>query len=238
MKKVRIIGAALVAALWLGLAAFAWVKPADDVSSAERRPLEQFPTVSVETLLKGSFMADFEDYTLDQFPLRDAFRSVKAVFQKYALGQKDNNGIYVTDGYAAKIEFPYDAAAIAHAVSRFQYVYDTYLEGSQVYMTVVPDKGYYLAADKGYPSMDYEALFADMQAGMPWADYVDLTGLLSLDDYYRTDTHWRQENLLPVAQAMAQVMGVTVGDFTERMLEEPFYGVYYGQAALPMDPDV
>ena len=53
MKKVRIIGAALVAALWLGLAVFAWVKPADTVSSAERRPLEQFPTFSVENLLKS-----------------------------------------------------------------------------------------------------------------------------------------------------------------------------------------
>ena len=61
MKKIRIIGAALVAALWLGLAAWAWCKPADAVSNTERRPLDQFPTLSLETLWKGRFMGDFED---------------------------------------------------------------------------------------------------------------------------------------------------------------------------------
>ena len=237
MKKMRIIGAALVAALWLGLTAFAWFKPADDVSSAERRPLEQFPTLSVETLLNGSFMGDFEDYTLDQFPIRDSFRSVKALFQKYVMGQKDNNGIYVSDGYAAQIEAPYDPAAIAHAVNRFQYVYDTYLAESDVYAVVVPDKGYYLAEANGYPVMDYDQLYADMEAGMPWATHIDLRDVLSLKDYYRTDTHWRQENLLPAARKIAQTMGIAVGDFTQTVRQEPFYGVYYGQAALPMAAD-
>ena len=237
MKKIRIIGAALVAVLWLGLAAWAWCKPADAVSNTERRPLEQFPALSLETLWKGKFMGDFEDYTLDQFPFRDGFRSVKALFQKYVMGQKDNNGIYVADGYAAQIEAPYDAAAIAHALSRFQYIYDTYLSGSNVYMTVVPDKGYYLAEENGYPVMDYDALFADIRAGMPWATHIDLRDVLSLDDYYRTDTHWRQENLLPAAQAIGDAMGITVDSFTQTVQEEPFYGVYYGQAALPMEPD-
>jgi hypothetical protein len=63
---------------------------------------------------------------------------------------------------------------------------------------------------------------------------------LSPEDYYRTDTHWRQEQLLPVAQSLCQAMGVTAPraeDFTVRELEKPFHGVYYGQAALPMEPD-
>ena len=237
MKKIRIIGAAAVAVLWLCLALWAWFKPADDLSSAERRPLEQFPAVSLENILDAGFMADFEDYTLDQFPLRDGFRSVKALFQKYVLGQKDNNGIYVADGYTAQLEYPYDADSIAHAVNRFQYVYDNYLPDCDVYMTIVPDKGYYLAEENGYPAMDYEAMFEELQAGMPYAEYIDLTDCLSLEDYYRTDTHWRQENLLPAAEKIADAMDITVGYFTPVTREEPFYGVYYGQAALPMAPD-
>ncbi|MBQ7229443.1 MAG: hypothetical protein IJX04_00880 [Oscillospiraceae bacterium] len=132
MKKMRIIGAAAVVVLWLGLTLWAWFKPADAVSSAERRPLEQFPAVSVESILDTDFMVDFEDYTLDQFPLRDGFRSVKALFQKYVLGQKDNNGIYVAEGHAAQLEYPYEEASIAHAASRFHYVYDNYLTGCDV----------------------------------------------------------------------------------------------------------
>ena len=233
MKKMRII----VAALWLALAVFAWVRPADAISESERRPLTQFPELTVKTIFDGSFMGKFEDYTLDQFPLRDAFRSFKANIQLKLFGQKDNNGIYVVDGYAAQLEYPYDAASIDRAMSRFQYVYDNYLTDCNVFLTVVPDKGYYLAAENGYPAMDYEAMFADLQTGMPWAQFIDLTDTLNLDSYYRTDTHWRQEAILPAAEKIAGALGVTVGEFTEKNMDTPFYGVYCGQSALNLDPD-
>ena len=233
MKKMRII----VAALWLALAVFAWVRPADAVSESERRPLTQFPELTVKTIFDGSFMEKFEDYTLDQFPLRDAFRSFKANIQLKLFGQKDNNNIYVVDGYAAQLEYPYDVASIDRALARFQYVYDNYLQDCNVFLTVVPDKGYYLAEDNGYPAMDYEAMFSDLQTGMPWAEFIDLTDTLNLDSYYRTDTHWRQEAILPAAEKIADALGVTVGEFSEKNMDTPFYGVYCGQSALNLDPD-
>ena len=64
-----------VAAVWLGLAVWCWLRPGDAVSYTERRELAQFPSVSAESLMDGSFMEDFESYTLDQFPLRMAFGS-------------------------------------------------------------------------------------------------------------------------------------------------------------------
>ena len=233
MKKMRII----VAVLWLVLAVFAWVRPADAVSESERRPLTQFPELTVKTIFDGSFMGKFEDYTLDQFPLRDAFRSFKANIQLKLFGQKDNNNIYVVDGYAAQLEYPYDAASIHRALSRFQYVYDNYLTDCNVFLTVVPDKGYYLAEENGYPAMDYEAMFADLQSGMPWAEFIDLTDTLSLDSYYRTDTHWRQEAILPAADKIAYALGVTIGDFKAQHQNTEFYGVYCGQSALNLNPD-
>ena len=233
MKKMRII----VAALWLALAVFAWVRPADAISESERRPLNQFPELNAQTIFNGSFMEKFEDYTLDQFPLRDAFRTLKANIQLKLFGQKDNNNIYVADGYAAQLEYPYDAASIDRALSRFQYVYDNYLTGCNVFLTVVPDKGYYLAEENGYPAMDYEAMFADLQTDMPWTQFIDLTETLTLDSYSRTDTHWRQEAILPAAEKIAEALGVTVGEFTEKNLNTPFYGVYCGQSALNLKPD-
>ena len=233
MKKMRFA----VAILWLALAVFAWVRPAGDLSQSERRPLAQFPVLSLKTVFNGSFMGDFEDYTLDQFPLRDAFRSLKANIQTRIMGQKDNNNIYVAEGYAAQLEFPYDEASVARAVERFNYVYGQYLQDCNVFAAVVPDKGYYLAEANGYPAMDYEAMFADLQAGMPWAAFIDLTDTLGLGSYYRTDTHWRQEAILPAAEKIAGAMGVTVGDFTETAADVPFYGVYCGQSALDLEPD-
>ena len=69
---------------------------------------------------------------------------------------------------------------------------------------------------------------------------LDLTATLDAQDYYRTDTHWRQESLLETAQALCEALGVPspkAEDYTVTALERPFYGVYYGQAALPMEAD-
>ena len=72
---------------------------------------------------------------------------------------------------------------------------------------------------------------------MPWATHIDLTQLLTLEDFYKTDTHWRQENLVKVAEKIAEAMKTKVTPFekyTMELIEKPFYGVYYGHAALPL----
>lgn len=241
-KKIRIIGAAAVALVWLALAAFAWFGPKEDISDSERRKLAQFPELGIETVLSGKFMSDFEDYTLDQFPLRDSFRQLKARIHYDLLRQGDNNGIYIADGYAAKLEYPLNQVSVDKAVTKFNSIYENYLKDSEskVVLTVIPDKGYYLAEENGYPAMDYEALFETVRTGMPWAEFVDITELLDIGDYYRTDTHWRQEEILDVAQRLCEALGTSVpqeGEFARKEVERPFWGVYYGQAALPMESE-
>ena len=241
-KKIRAVGALALAAVWICLVAASWFGAPKEISLAERRPLEQMPEISADALLDGSFMEDFEDYSLDQFPLRDTFRTIKSLFHYYVLNQSDNNDIYIADGSAAQIQYPLNQGSIDHAVKRFAYVYEKYLKdsGANVYLALVPDKGYYLAEPNGYPAMDYEAMFTGFREGMPWAEFIDLTGALTAEDYYRTDTHWRHEALMEAAQALGNAMGVNTLPGTELVpvaAERPFYGVYYGQAALPMEPD-
>ncbi len=191
MKKEqwKIMGLALTGAVWLGLAVTAWFRPAADYSVTERRKLQQFPALTAEKLSDGSFMAEFDTYSLDQFPLRDTFRQLKARVQYDLLGQQDNNGIYRAQGHINKLEYPLDEASVAHALSVFQGIYDKYLQDCRVYAAVVPDKGYYLAQSGGYPAIDYEKVFQTVQNGMPYASYVNLSDLLSAEDYYFTDTH-------------------------------------------------
>lgn len=241
-KKIRIIGAVILVVLWAALTALAWFTPSKESSDSERRPLAQFPELTADTLLGGKFMAEFEDYTLDQFPGRDIFRQLKSLVHYNVLQQKDNNDIYIADGYAAKLDYPVNTDALNHALSRLNYVYETYLkpQDSKVYVSVIPDKGYYLASVNGYPTMDYPQLFDAVKTGLPFAKYVDITDCLSIADYYYTDTHWRQEALVPTAQKLSAAMGLNQPrqeDFTAVKVDRPFYGVYYGQAALPMEPE-
>ncbi len=168
MKKMRMISLAVVAGIWFALVLGAWFGPRQEMSESERRKLAQFPDVTLESILGGKFMTGFEDFTLDQFPLRDTFRQLKALFHYNVLQQGDNNGIYVVDGYAAKLEYPLKAGSVNHALEKFQKIYETYLGDSErIVMTVVPDKGYYLAEENGYLKMDYERLFSMVAEGMP-----------------------------------------------------------------------
>ena len=103
--------------LWASLTAAAWFSPTKDLSESERRPLAQTPEISAETLLSGKFMTEFEDFSLDQFPLRDAFRRIKSLFHFNVLNQRDNNDIYIADGFAVKQEYPIESR-IAVSCSR------------------------------------------------------------------------------------------------------------------------
>jgi len=240
MKNLRTVCMTTVVLLWAALTVCAWFGPAKDISEAERRLLAQKPVLSGEALLNGSFMEDFEGYALDQFPLRDSFRKLKSLFHFYGLNQSDNNDIYIAGGFAVKQEYPLNPDSVAHALERFHYLYEKYLKDSNIHMAIIPDKGYYLAKESGHLSMDYEKLFSAFESGLPWAKPIDLTESLAAEDYYRTDIHWRQERLFEAANAICEVMGVMPPDPKDYILtaiDRPFYGVYYGQAALPMEPE-
>ncbi len=235
--KICVISVGVLFAL---LVLAAWLWPNQAFSNSERRKLAQMPDFSLTSVMDGSFMKDFESYTQDQFPLRDGFRTLKAVTAYSVLQQLDNNDIYVENGYAAKLEYPLNEDSVNHAMDRFDYLYEQYLKDTDVkiYSAVVPDKSYYLADENGYLSMDYERLFEIVRERMSYSSYIDLTESLDITDYYRTDTHWRQECLTDSAQLLANAMGVSLsGEYESVTLQTPFYGVYYGQSALPLGAD-
>ena len=223
-----------------GFTIWSLLKPDNTESASERRKLAQFPTLSNESVLNGKFMTEFEDYTLDQFPLRDCFRTIKAATVFSIFRQKDNNDIYIKNGYASKLDYPMDDTSIQYAAERFRFIYDRYLSGknANVYISVIPDKNYFLAQENGYPSIDYGQFFDCVKKYTDFAAYIDISHLLELSDYYATDTHWRQEEILDVAQYLAANMDVTLSaKYTTEYIETPFFGVYHGQAAMPLPAD-
>jgi len=226
--------------LFFGLSLFAWLKPADVFSSTERRELKQFPELSWETITSGKFMTEFEKYTLDQFPLRDGFRGIKAFTHFYVFGQSDNNDVYRAEGYVSKLDYPLSQNAMDKAVKKFTSIYETYIKGTdaKVYTAWIPDKNYFLAEKHGYPAYDYEEQRLYLNERLEFTTYIEIQDKLSLDHYYYTDTHWKQESIQHVAQYLAKNMGVQLTQNYENVtLDTPFYGVYYGQLALPIEPD-
>ncbi len=241
-SKKDLVYSLVVGTIVLGISIICWLKPADDFSATERRELEQFPEVSVESIANGNFMEEFESYTLDQFPLRDTFRGLKANVQKYMFGQLDNNGIYLADGHLSQMDAKVSDVAMERSINKLSSVYNTYLKDTdaKVYLSIIPDKNYFLAKQNGYLAYEYEDLYSYVTTNLDEMDYIEIRDLLSIEDYYRTDTHWKQENILDVAERLKTQMDLVGAENTQYeaiTLDTPFYGVYYGQAALHVEPD-
>lgn len=228
----------LMGVLLLGLSLCCWLKKADSFSEEERRVLASFPELNTESVLSGKFMSSFELYTQDQFPLRKSFRSLKSAFVFFGLGQRDNNELYMAQSHISKLEYPLDLRMTDHAAGRFTFVYEKYLQNSdaKLYFSIIPDKNYFLAAKNGYPGIDYDALVMLMRERTEYMEYIDIFPLLSADDYYRTDSHWRQEKILPVARELLEAMDCPPADtdYETHTLPSLFKGVYAGQIALPV----
>ncbi len=240
MKIKNILSTVIFCVILLAMSVACFFKPADAFSDAERRALAQLPQLNVQTLLNGDFMDGFETYTADQFPLRDTFRAFKAGLNKYVFQKRDTNGLYMAQGHISKIDDAQNNAMLDHAAERFAFLYNSYIKDTdaKVYLSVVPDKNYWLAPQNGYPSLDYGALISAMRERTAYMTYIDILPYLSLEDYYTTDTHWRQENITDVAGVLANAMGTDVeASYTQNTLDVPFYGVYAGQLPLKTAPD-
>ncbi len=239
-KTKHIVITFVMVAFFMVLSVFAWVKSSDEFSISERRKLSQFPEISFNTILSGDFMSNFENYTLDQFPLRDKFRTLKALVALNVFNQSANNDIYVVDGFASKIEYPLNEASVERAGERFRYVYEKYLKGTNTknYLSIIPDKNYFLAEENGYLSVDYEKMIGLLKQNTNFLTYIDITKDLELSDFYKTDTHWREENIVDVAEKIGNEMRTDIKtEYEEKTLDIDFYGVYYGQSALPLEAE-
>ncbi|MBR6514291.1 MAG: hypothetical protein IKT46_05585 [Clostridia bacterium] len=239
MKAKNIITVILLCAILGGLSIYAYVKPQTKYSYAERRTLDTFPELSIKTLLSGDFMSEFENYTLDQFPFRDTFRGIKTFSEEYIFNKKDNNDIYNVDGYLSEMVYPLDYKMLDYASNKFKNIKDTYFPDSDsIYLTIVPDKNYFLAEKNGYLNVDYDKMFAYMQEKNDYMKYIDITPTLDINDYYRTDTHWKQEMLPQTAEMITETMGIDISnEYTEVQVEQPFYGVHCGHYGLQVKPD-
>ena len=218
--------------------------PDSEISKWERRSLASMPELSAETLLSGEYFTGFQLYADDQFVLRDKFREINSAVRTKLLMQSDVNGLYTEkhgpEGeYIFSIDADINEKSISHFISKTNSIIDTYLnESNNIYVSVVPEKSYY--GTSSHPKADAEKIASLYSLGVGNAQYIDIFGALSLDCYYRTDSHWSQDKLDKVMETFAEGMGMdknNLPDFSKTQCAGEFYGVYYGQLAAGAVPD-
>ena len=130
-----------------------------------------------------------------------------------------------------------DEKSIDRAIGKFQkFTADYCGEAERVFLALIPSKNGYLNAENGHLN---EAEFAILQSVYDkWGrNFIDLSVCLDLEDYYRTDPHWRQERLGAVLRELGAALEfdtdtVLDGDrvlsenWTEEVLTTEYIGVY------------
>lgn len=230
-----------------GFALLCLFMPKPEFLDSERREPAAFPELSLESIMKDgldygdSFMKKFDDnYTPDNFPFRDFFRNLKSMVNTYIFNKSDKDGVYVVDGIAAEMQEEIDEESIAHAAEKLTFIYEKYLKdkGIKPYMSIIPDKGYFLSEANGYLSMDYDEFIEKMLSNVEFMEYINIKDSLSVEDYYASDTHWRQEQLVDIAEILVNGMGGNYDSkYDKNTLDVDFYGVYAGRSPKPLDPE-
>lgn len=236
MKVKNIIITVLFSLIIIGMFVFNVVKEDIDISLSERRKLAQFPELTKENILSSELSNKFESYAVDQIIFREGFRNLKSFVNIKLFGQKDDNSYFEKDGAIYKIEYPLNESNVNKTTDILKNVIDKYLTKANIYYAIIPDKNYYLNDD--HLTIDYLKMKELVSNKLTNASYIDIWDKLNLDSYYKTDIHWRQEEIKPVADTIKLAMG---NENTEIKYNKEnvgkFYGTYYGQIASKVEGD-
>ena len=154
--------------------------------------------------------------------------------------EEQSNNFYVADGAIYEKTGTVNENAILANTEKINKTYQQYLQNMNVYFTIIPDKTYYLE-DK--LDTDFKDVVENVESNLNSnIQYFDISSVLELEDYYKTDMHWKQENLDNVVEVIEKEMKIQNGNYEEPNYEEKilgdFYGTYYKeQKENNIEPD-
>lgn len=125
--------------------------------------------------------------------------------------QPDENGMYEQNGYWVQYRGDYNEQSALAFCRKLESLADTLLtpENRRFY-ALIPDKSHYLPKE-GWPVLDFSVLQQTVRQELR-QDFteISLSDALTLESYYKTDGHWRQETLQPVVNALGDAMDFSV----------------------------
>ena len=263
MKKItNIITTVLFLAILFGLAAAFVIIPDKSYSENEKRNLQTFPEFSWEAFVDGKFSSEINEYFADQFPLRDAFVSIKALAE-LSLFKGENNGVLLGENETLAVrtfsifkdrlnrtenmDHFYDQSVVRQleALNKFASKTD-----SVPVHVIIPPRVIDVASESfNYPSnvsVSLDALISDTVSKdilIPVSSVLKEKYSAGEYVYYRTDHHW---TTLGAYYAYVEIMKsfgmekdiIPREEFTVNVVADDFYGTTWSKCGFSfVSPD-
>ena len=224
----------LITLMFFGL--YGLFLPDEKISFSERRVLSEFPKFQVDALFSGDYFENVNTYLVEHFPMRESFRKMKGYVAKTIFQKKEENNIFTYQNKIYELNTRLNEKSVNHLTDLIQDITKKYFQDNKVYYGIIPDKNYYL--NTNIPKLDYLKLEEMFQKNLTELPYISLFHSLTLEDYYNTDIHWRQEKLEKVRNTLVSTMHLEENTFPkEKQTYSNFYGALYGRIAHNINPD-
>lgn len=231
------------ALLVLGLTLVNGIWPKRTQIELENRKAAQFPALSVEGLLDGSWQSAFGNWMQDQFMLRDQWINTQRAVDEVAFQKVEEGGILLgkdrwmfTKLFTVSADTEKQLDKNVQAVSDFAAKYPgkvTFLlapSASVIYPEELP---------AGAPMVDENAMLDDIFAQIgQTASVIDLrqpfTALKEEYLYFKTDHHWTPNGAYHAYEQFCAMKGLTPFDRQAHTAQtvEDFQGTHYSATRL------
>ena len=216
-----------------------WVLPKSDFSPKEKRYLQGFPEISVQSLTDGTFETDFENYINDHMVLRDVFMGVNS-YSNIAVLNNGSDGVYkCSDGYLIN-EPATDSRLDLNLSVTADFKEKT---GIDTTVMIVPSTGYIMddklpLVHKNYNDDRYYNRIESFcqKNGLGFVDLRDTfnSHKNSTQLYYKTDHHWTTVGAYLAYQSLCEKWGIEVKEKNGYIVEKTpdFYGTTYNTSGF------
>ena len=211
------------------------ILPDKDISETERRYLMHFPTLNIKTIFNGDFFEEFNTYTVEQFPFREIFIKIKGLATNKLFLKKEENGVFIKDGNFFEISSSINDKSKDYFLELVTKIKNNF-SSENIYYSIIPDKNYYTKEE--IPKINYNELVETINQNLQDITYINIFNKLSLDSYYKTDIHWKQEKIGEVVKTIALHMNNEPIDIKyNKLTYDNFYGALYGKIPNNEKPD-
>lgn len=216
-----------------GMAVWFLFNPKSDYSSSEKRYLQQFPEVTVDKVLDGTFGTEFESYFADQFPARSFWVGLNAYYS-LDTGNNGANGVYnCGNGYLINKPVSTDnkLEKNVNTIVKFKNAINV-----PVTVMFAPSTGY--VADDVLPDVhdkyNDDAYFEQISSTLNTngISFVDLRKTFKdayaegNQLYYKTDHHWTTLGAYTAYEKLCEQLNITPAP--KEKFDIKTYGGFYG----------